>query len=205
MSSQATPFHSFVRTRLLAAAVGLCICAALSLAPNSASATVVEYASPAELVDLSDVVVRADVVDRESFVDQKQGRILTHTTLAVRERLLGDVDAELTIEQWGGTVGERTSTVPGDAQFEVGEEVVVFLRRDPSREDVLFLTALAQSKYTVDRSDGPALVARDLSDLVVLRADSRRERLAIDGEMHRLATFESRLRRLIDEQTGNRR
>ncbi|MFB6374836.1 MAG: hypothetical protein ABEN55_17330, partial [Bradymonadaceae bacterium] len=162
MTSPVTSSESPVRGRLLAALAALVSYAALSLAPRSASATVMEYTSPAELVDLSDVVVRADVVDRQSFVDRDQGRIVTHTTLSVREHYAGQVGAEVTLEQWGGTVGERTSTVPGGADFEVGEEVLVFLRRDASRPDVLFLTALAQSKYTVERHADSATVARDL-------------------------------------------
>jgi len=188
-----------------AVVAGLCICAALWLTPRSASTTVMEYTSPTELVALSDVVVRADVVERQSFVDERRERIVTHTTLAIREHYSGDPSAEITVEQWGGTVGERTSRVPGDAEFEVGEEVVVFLRRDDTRPDVLFLTALAQSKYTVDRGTDSAIVARDLSDLVVLEADGDRDRLTIDGELHGLAEFEARLRELIEERTESGR
>lgn len=205
MTSAATTPRRSPRAPLLAVAVATTVCALLWLAPSTASATVMEYASPAELVELSDVVVRADVVGQHSFVDDEQGRIVTHTTLAVRETYHGEAGSEVTVEQWGGTVGERTSSVPGDAEFEVGEEVIVFLRRDASRPDALFLTALAQSKYTVDRTDETAMVARDLSDLVVLSADARHERLEIAGEMHGLEAFESRLREMIDEKSGSDR
>ena len=205
MRSSATTTESTARSPLWAAAVACLICGAIGLVPASATATVMEYASPGELVELSDVVVRADVVERQSFVDRDQGRTVTHTTLAIRETYLGGVDQRITIEQWGGSVGETTTAVPGDAEFEAGEEVVVFLRRDRSRPDVLFLTALAQSKYTVDRSGSTPVVARDFSNLVVVgQKEGERRELTIDGELLVLADFEAELRALIDEQTGSR-
>lgn len=53
---------------------------------------------------------------------------MTHTRLRVDEFLLGDEPRDLWLEQLGGTVGDLTMTVSGDALVEPGQDLVLFLR-----------------------------------------------------------------------------
>ena len=205
MSVQGSTRDNPTGDSLLALALAAAAALLVFIHPAQGSATVVTYADLPDLVELSDVVIRGEVTRRESHFDPAQGRLVTHTTFKVDRRYMGETDETVTIEQWGGTNGETTSTIPGDADFTVGQEVVVFLRYGP--ENGLYLTALAQSKFSVHRTGQTPLVSRNLSKLVFLEesADGQADRGAtfhIDRETRRLDSFEAELRSLIYARRG---
>lgn len=211
----------------------------LVVAPTPASATVMRHASLEDLVEVSDRIVRARVESRRSFVRGDEGdndddgnRIVTHTELAVSRSYLGSSRASdnasdkasnnasdkqasrLVVEQWGGTVGERTQVIPGDATFADGEEVLVFLRRIPGR-DVFALAALAQSKYSLETRRGVLWAERDLSELAFAVSSSEDEEseangarpdrlLKIDGMPRRFSVLEERLLELLSRESRSR-
>ena len=181
------------------------VAVALVCLSTTAAATVMEYADTGDLVEISDVALRGEVVEQKSLFDSSQGRVVTRTTFEVAETYMGEVDGRVTIEQWGGHTGEETSVIPGDARFQVGEEVVVFLRRGDAERDVLFLSAMAQSKFAVHRDGNAPIVSRDFSDLVLLEQKSDAEKLRVSGEVEELEAFEATLEELVGSSEGDAR
>lgn len=149
--------------RRLGAAIALA--ATLSFAP-AAHATVVIESPRAELVDRSQLIVRATVSGATSRWNEDGSQIITLTTLRVTEYVKGSGPSTLTLRQLGGQVGDVASRVAGDARFESGQEVFLFLRQG---EGVVYLTALAQAAYYVQRQGGEVMVARDLHGLTFAR------------------------------------
>lgn len=137
-----------------------------------ASASVALGLSIGALTRRSDLVVLARVTRVTSRPARPGGGLHTYTTLAVIRTLAGTAPASVVVRQLGGRRGRRVSRVVGDARFRAGEEVVVFLRRDP-RAPVYHLTALAEAKFTVVRGSGPPAAVRDLSGLDLLGPGGR--------------------------------
>jgi hypothetical protein len=129
-----------------------------------AEATVALPMTLQELTSESTVVVHATVLARESSWDDTKSRIYTFTKLGVMRTLKGSVpNKEITIRQWGGTVGNVVMHVPGNATFKVGEEVVVFLSAE---EGLHFVVGLAQGKFRVQaEASGKKVATRDTSEI----------------------------------------
>lgn len=131
--------------------------AALLLAPV-ASATTLLAEDLASLTRSSTAVVRGTVVASTARWTADKARIVTETTLSVRERWKGEAGATVVVQQPGGEVGEVGQLVHGVARFRPGEEVVVFLE---ARGPRFLVTGMLQGKFLVERSsDGKATFAR---------------------------------------------
>jgi len=132
-----------------------------------ASATVMRFADLIMLVEISDTIVQGKVV-KETFLKEKDsGDVVTRTEIEVSRTFLGKTQKTIVFQQWGGIMDGRTSGVPGDARFEIGEEVVLFLHT-AKKEPGLFLSALGQSKYRVIRDGKNVNVWRNLDDMAFL-------------------------------------
>lgn len=149
------------RSGALAAAVAVLV----HLQP--ASATVVRYLTLEEHLELSELVVRARVGSASTFMGET-GLPFTDTELEILEVLAGKRPATeiLRVRQLRGEAKGLYRAVPGDAELLPGEEVILFLHG--LEGEIAYLTALGQSKYTVERpmgagDEGGALVIRDLS------------------------------------------
>ena len=145
--------------RMLVAALALVVSA-------SALASTVLALSVEEMTRRSDVVVRAQVVSQSSR--REKGRLYTFTTLEVRETWKGRPEETIVVRQLGGVEGELATYVAGDARLEPGEEVVVFLRRNPAGEPVYHFVGLAQAKFRIERRDGTPVARRELGGLAVV-------------------------------------
>ena len=114
------------QTRLLAPALVL-----LFMLPTAADTTVVERLPFERLADVSDRIVRAEVVDVEAFWN---GHVWSRITLDVQEDLRGSGPRTVVIEQPGGLLDEPMPSGAigtmawGMASFAPGQETVVFLR-----------------------------------------------------------------------------
>lgn len=159
-------FSRLARAAILAAALSV------TFATRPARATVVVPITRAELVDRSDLVVRATVLDRRTSWNQDHTQVVSLTRLRVQSYLKGAGVQDLTLRQYGGAIDGFTMVVPGDATLRQGQDVVLFLRRG---DGVVFLTALAMAAYYVVHSPGVApTVWRDLHDLTFARQQGGR-------------------------------
>lgn len=192
-----TAFGTVVRT----ASAVVVACLALAL-PTVAFGAVMTYMNLGDLVQDSNVVVRGEVEQQQTFRDSERGAVFTHTTIDVSTTYLGDDRESVTIEQWGGTYRGRTHRIPGDAQFEQGQEVVVFLSENHDDSDgPMYLSGLAQSKFEVVRgaraSGDSAMVVRDLSEIAVVeRRDGQKDTIHPGRQTWSLSSFEATLRSL---------
>lgn len=166
-------------------------------APFTASATVVEPAGPAALADEARRVVRARVV-AQNVQPQRgpRGEIYTRTELRVLEDYKGTGPRTLVVQQLGGTLGEITMRVGGDARFVVGAEVVVTLDWDPQRR-LAFVVGLAQGLWQVDRTGAMAVVQQDLSGLAFYGPESLRPRRISAAAVRPRVTLEALRRQLV--------
>jgi hypothetical protein len=107
----------------------LAIVAALLGAALPVSAATVRYRTDAELVAISNRVVRGRVLD--SVVERApSGAIRTRTRVAVIEDFTGGADAILTVLERGGRLPDGTAVwIPGAPQFAPGDDVVLCLER----------------------------------------------------------------------------
>ena len=103
--------------------------AALFVAAASASAATVPYRTDAELVAISDRVVRGRVVD--SVVERApSGIVRTRTRVAVIEDFTGGAEPILTVLERGGRLPDGTTVwIPGAPRFAPGDDVVLCLKR----------------------------------------------------------------------------
>ncbi len=100
-----------------------------------------------ELSQKADLVVLGTVLSKSCHRDDS-GRIYTKVQLRVDEVWKGSVATNsFTIVHGGGTVGNRRVEVSGQAEYQVGEEVVTFLRLNQRGEGVTI--GLAQGKFCV--------------------------------------------------------
>jgi hypothetical protein len=127
---------------------------ALLVAPTVTSAATMRYVSLEHLTQLSAVVARGTVAVDGISVDAGWGRITTTWSVQVSHCLVGDCDAPVVFHQWGGELDGVVEAIPGDAAFQPGEDVLVFLRR--GEDGRLWPTALAQSRFAVEGGDAPA-------------------------------------------------
>jgi len=105
-----------------------------------------------ELTRLADTVVHGRVVDLESARDA-EGRVFTRVGLQPLEYWKGTGPADrCELVAGGGVLGERAVVVEGQARYEVGDEVVAFLARNPAGERVT--VGLSQGRFAVRTEAG---------------------------------------------------
>ena len=160
------------RGRVLAALLVLTMTA---LASATAWATVAKHMNLTALVERSDAIAHGVVVAQTSFMDEERDLVLTRTAIKVDRSYYGQVPGLVHIQQIGGETADRTTKIAGDATFEPGEEVIVFLKRGEG--SVFYLTSMAQSKYRVTRKGSQITVQRDLDGLVFVTGPKQLEHI----------------------------
>lgn len=154
---------------------------ALAAVPAAASLRVV---SDDQLARASAAAARGHVVAVQSRWDAGADAIYTFVTIDVMESWgLESAPAQIVVKQLGGVVGSTALIIGGQAQFAVGEEVLVFLDVRP-RDRTLSVAGLEQGKWTLTPSadaapvatremrghDPAVVVARDVRTSTSLRA-----------------------------------
>lgn len=107
----------------------------------------------------ADVVLQGTVLSQTCQRDPA-GRIFTRVEIEVTEVWKGAISGSpFQVVHGGGTLGERRSVVGGQVEYDVGEEVVVFLVRNTRGEGVTL--GLRQGKFHVwkDAQTGVKLAA----------------------------------------------
>jgi hypothetical protein len=80
-----------------------------------------------ERVNLSEKIVRGEVVSVKSYWNPEKTLIYTDVTVFVDEYLKGDGPREIILKIPGGTVGDETQWVSDMPQFNVGDVDVILL------------------------------------------------------------------------------
>ena len=83
----------------------------------------------AERVNLSEKIVRGEVISVKSYWNSERTRIYTTATILVDEHIKGNGSREVTITVPGGTVGEDTHWVSDTPHFDVGDYAIVLIER----------------------------------------------------------------------------
>jgi hypothetical protein len=122
------------------------------VAAPGAHATTMIYQDVSSLASLSSWVVVGTVTGSRVYRGN-ESRITTEWTVKVDQTLRGREVGEVRFTQWAGTLDGLTSHIAGDASFFEGERVVLFLRGDAPEK--LFLTAMGQSKFSLQGGDAP--------------------------------------------------
>ncbi len=136
----------------LASMGSVLVAAALCAASMTANATIIVPQTLEQMTVASSAVVRAQVVRRESSWDADHQRIHTYTELKVLDAVhkTADLGKTIVIRTMGGEVGDIGMRVAGVARFEVGEEVLVFLRADPLLITHFQVIGMSQGKYRIE-------------------------------------------------------
>jgi hypothetical protein len=105
--------------------------------------------SIADLTRKAEWVVQGKVVRKTALLDEA-GTIYTRIELQVLEVWKGQVmDSPLIVVQGGGRVGNRETLVSGQANYQIGEEIVAFLM--PNARGQAVTIGLAQGKFLVSK------------------------------------------------------
>jgi hypothetical protein len=126
---------------------------ALSLYPRQAAATTALAVSLDELVARSGKIFFGRPLTAHSrWVDLGAGRrIVTYTTVQVEEPLEGELEAQYVVRTLGGKVGKVGQLVHGEAHLRIGEDNLIFLRKN--RDGAHVVTARAQGQYPLHKDE----------------------------------------------------
>ena len=136
------------------AGVGLFIC--LISSANIPAFGQAAQVSLQELAQASSDVVVGAVSGKQSFWEGNRSRIFTEIRLKVSERVKGDAPDETVVIVPGGQIGNTLYEVSDMPVFIEGEEVLVFLWREPSGRHVV--TGAANGKLRVVKDDRGARI-----------------------------------------------
>lgn len=135
-------FRTLLSTPLVAALVVLS-------AARMADASSGPKWSTEQLADFSAAIVTGRVAAIATAADSTGG-IYTYVSLDVTEVLKGSItSSQVVLKLAGGIVGDLGLSVPGQATFSLGEEVLVFAEVRP-RDATLYTTALWQGKWVLE-------------------------------------------------------
>ena len=135
------------------------------------------------LAQSSAAAVRGRVVALSSSWDTAVDTLYTYVTLDVtRSWGLEGAPLQVVVKQLGGLVGDTALVIGGQAQFEVGEDVLVFLDVRP-RDRTLSVAGLEQGKWTMSGlADPAAAFSREVHGNDPSEVVSRDYRAALDLE-----------------------
>ena len=137
----------------------LAIVALLIALPGISWATSVQLTPLEDMASDSTMIVRGRVVGEE--VRWEDGHLWTLRQIAVEREYREGVSLArvVTLRTPGGRLGDIATRVAGVEQARLGDEVVLFLRRDVAHAGTWRTTALAWSLFhVVDRPEGATLV-----------------------------------------------
>lgn len=129
------------------------------LAPAAMATTVRSFTLP-NLFREADLVAMGEVTGERSFWNAARDTIYTEYTVSVESVKKGATVATVNVRLMGGTVGQTSLTIAGNAALATGERVLLFLRDQGSYHT---LVGMAQGKWTVRRVRGTDLVRRGSS------------------------------------------
>jgi len=99
-----------------------------------------------ELIQTSNTIVEASVVDAHTYRSGDGKLILTSYTINVQENLKGSPGATLTVTTVGGRIGNTILHVSGMPVFQPGERAVLFLEKAGAYTTIV---GLNQGKFAI--------------------------------------------------------
>jgi hypothetical protein len=179
--------------------------ALLSAAP--ADGSVVQGLELEELTAEADRIVLGRVLFSESFL-RRDGQIWTWHRIAVEREIRGNApdEDEVIVETMGGQIGEIGMRVEGEASFQLGERVLVFVHGG-GPYTAFRTVGMGQGVMRVRREKGVEIVRQSREGLMLVRrnAEGRLKRnFGALAEPERLDTFLSKLRQIAAKQEGRR-
>ena len=179
----------------------------LGLARTAEATVAVSLPLPDLTARSSDVVHGVVVATKSAW---EGGQIYTTTHVDVLETVKGEQrHRTIWVKQLGGQVGNLAMRISGQAAFEVGEEVVLFVKPGPVAREVV---GMAQGKWLVkvDPGSKAKVVGRDLRGLVLASKDRSGRMITMLPRLdqaRRLQEFLDEIRSLVAEQarTGGAR
>jgi hypothetical protein len=125
----------------------LCLIAGLGLAALTARATIMTPLSVENLTQRAELILQGTVASKTCLLTEG-GSVYTRIEFNVSAVWKGTLTTNrFIIVHGGGTVGDTTTVVSGQAEYEIGEEVVAFLRCNARGEGASI--GLAQGKFQV--------------------------------------------------------
>jgi hypothetical protein len=152
--------------------------------------TVLRIELPA-LVEQADTIVQGRVERLDAQWDERRKIIFTNIQIRVDEQLKGAAQPTVLVRQLGGKVGSLNMSISGMPAFRPGENVIVFLKRNP--EPTYHVVGLSQGKYQI--ADDFATNNAAGLDLI----DNKNGKVSAGGLVRResLDSFKSRIRSLV--------
>ncbi|MFA5624696.1 MAG: hypothetical protein WC966_06545 [Bradymonadales bacterium] len=143
--------------------LGQCVfCLSLCMAPSFGNATLVESLSLEELSVAADMIAIGRVVDMRAEWSEEYLRIETLCVLELEQCIKGDCKEKIEFKKRGGSVGSLHQVVIGEPQFDLGDELVVFLEK---LERGYFFLGLTQGKYRIEWQNAKRMAVGDAGDL----------------------------------------
>lgn len=110
-------------------------------------ATTSQRLSLEQLAKEGDLVIRGHVQEMKGQEPSDRSAITTTVVISVEEQWKGPKVSTVTLKQPGGTAGEITQRVMGVPQFSVGEELILFVKK---QKDGHYVTVGGQQgKFTI--------------------------------------------------------
>ena len=136
--------HKILYSLAISLIAMICVCFPVTYA----SATSVIELTDDQFVSLSSEIVHGTIQSVESF-EYSDSIVLTRVTLEVKTWLkpADKADSVFIFYTRGGTVGEKSQTIPGEVVPVVGDEVVVFLERIPRYQNLPMVLGLKQGAF----------------------------------------------------------
>lgn len=173
----------------------------LTLSATALGATVLAM-ELADLVRDADHVVTATAVEEEVFRDER-GRIITDVTIEIGRTIKGSTSRGdvLHVRTLGGIIGDVGMRVPGEPNFPVGTEHVLFLRDERSH---CRSVGMSQGAMRITEEGDQAMVNPGASGLRLVERNGDHLVPGAAAFLHPIALedFLAQLEALVDSQAG---
>ena len=139
------------RRRFLARIVIFLISSWLTAA-GFVQATTLQKLSLDRLIGEADLIIKGRVEELKTRQVSDRRSMITIVTVSIERQFKGPQVSSVTIEQPGGSLGDIAQGVPGLPEFSSGEEVIVFLKRQPG--GAFNIVGGKQGKFTAKTQPG---------------------------------------------------
>jgi hypothetical protein len=194
-----------LRIRLLGGLIGPVLAAFLITSP--ADGSIVQGLELEELTAEADRIVLGRVLLSESFL-HPDGQIGTWHRIEVEREIRGRApdEREVIVETLGGQIGDIAMRVEGEATFQVGERVLVFVRGG-GPYTAFRPVGMGQGVLRVRMEQGVETVRQSREGLMLLRRDAQgrlKRSFGAVPQPERLDALLSKLREITEQQEGRR-